>query len=316
MASRYAPLFEPFEVRGHRLRNRVVCPPMVTNRPLHTDAARQWYGDLADGGAGLVIVESTRVDRVGHQVGREHLSALAGRLHAGGAVAAIQLSLGPVDGAQEPDHFTDRHCGEAVRLFAEAARIAVEAGFDGVEPHGAHGFLLNAFFSPLRNRRSKTYGASLAGRMRLGLEIVRACREAIGDGKLLLYRHTPIEPNGYTLDESLDFARELVAAGVDILDISPSSDKLPGDRAEPFRALGLAPVIGVGRLGEPERALEALTAGRCDLVAVGRGLIADPAWPRKLEADREDEIVLCTLCNEGCFASLRSGDPVECVQRR
>ena len=105
----------------------------------------------------------------------------------------------------------------------------------------------------------------------------------------------------------------MVKAGVDILDISPASAERPGDRAAPFKKLGV-PVIAVNELDEIERALEVLNEGRADLVAVGRGLIADPDWPTKVREGRFDDIVACIRCDEGCFGNLREGIPIECTQ--
>ena len=108
-------------------------------------------------------------------------------------------------------------------------------------------------------------------------------------------------------------AERLVDARVDILDISPSSIDAPGDRAEPFKRFGV-PVIAVNELDQVERALEVLNQGRADLVAVARGLIADPDWPIKVREGRFDEIVRCIRCDVKCFGNLRKGIPIECTQ--
>ena len=107
---------------------------------------------------------------------------------------------------------------------------------------------------------------------------------------------------------------KLVAEGVDVLDISPASDQAPADLAAPFRSLGV-PVIGVNQLDDVKRALEALNEGRADLIAVGRGLIADPLWPQKVDNGQIKDIITCTRCNQGCFGNLRKGIPIQCVQR-
>jgi 2,4-dienoyl-CoA reductase-like NADH-dependent reductase (Old Yellow Enzyme family) len=104
----------------------------------------------------------------------------------------------------------------------------------------------------------------------------------------------------------------MVQAGVDILDLSPSSIEFPGDRAMPFQDLGV-PLIAVNNLDIVERALEVLNTGRADLVAVGRGLIADPEWANKVRQGRFDEIVACIECDE-CHKDLRADRPVTCVQ--
>jgi 2,4-dienoyl-CoA reductase (NADPH2) len=199
-----------------------------------------------------------------------------------------------------------------IARYATATRICRDAGFDGIEPHGAHGFLLNRFFSPAHNPRTDAYGGSLENRMRLALEIVRAVREAAGEDLLLLYRHTPVTEGSYGLDDSLVLARRLVDAGVDILDISPCGET-PGELAKPFRAFGV-PVIAVGNLDIPDRAAEVLRGERADLIAVGRALIADPDWPLKARAGRWEAITRCVRCNEKCFGNLRRNEPIACTR--
>jgi NADPH2 dehydrogenase len=195
--------------------------------------------------------------------------------------------------------------------YRVATDVCLRAGFDGVEPHGAHGYVLNQFFSPVQNLRTDGYGGDLKGRMRMAVEVVRAVKSAAGDDLLLLYRHTPVG-QGYGIEESLILGQALVAEGVDVLDLSPSSFDAPGDRAAPFRALGV-PVIAVNELDTVERALDALNQGRADLIAVGRGMIADPEWATKVMEQRYDEIVQCIRC-DGCHADLRRGAAVGCTQ--
>lgn len=306
-------LFAPLTVKGFVLRNRLVMPPMVSNRFIGGPDGIAWYREHAAGGVALVIVEAMAVDRFGADLNRENLAALTAAIHAEGALAAIQLFPVKFGTQAVPADLPVCELRRITDQFAAATRLCVAAGFDGVEPHGAHGFLLNQFFSPLRNTRSDDYGGSCEGRMRWGLEIARACREALGPDKLLLYRHTPVEPGGYTSDDSFALAAELVQAGVDIFDISPASDQVPADRAAPFRKLGV-PVIGVNEMDDVPRALEALREQRADLIAIGRGLIADPQWPRKVQAGEFDSIVRCTRCNQACFGHLPKGLPVACTQ--
>jgi 2,4-dienoyl-CoA reductase-like NADH-dependent reductase (Old Yellow Enzyme family) len=310
-------LFEPLEVKGYTFANRIVMPPMASNRGVVSAEALDWYAEHAAGGVGLVIVEAVAVGRFGRDLSVEHLSRLAGVIHARGALAAMQLfpmtDRRPFDWDARPADLQPLQIRELVLEFEAASRICAEAGFDGVEPHGAHGFLLNRFFSPKDNERTDKYGGTPAKRMRLGLEIGRAARRGVGEDRLLLYRHTPVQEDGYGLDESLAFAEKLVGSGVDILDISPASAQAPADLAAPFRRFGV-PVIGVGLLDDVERALEALTQGRADLVAIGRGLIADQLWPRKVREGRLAEIVKCIRCDEKCYGNLNKGLPIECTQ--
>jgi 2,4-dienoyl-CoA reductase-like NADH-dependent reductase (Old Yellow Enzyme family) len=275
-----APLFAPLQVGPKIFRNRTVIPPMVVMRGITTPEGIEWYGRRALGGVGLVIVEATGVTGFGIAYTAENLRPLVDTIHAGG--------------------------------YRIAAEICAQAEFDGVEPHGAHGFLLNRFFSPAQNQRTDLYGGDLAGRARLGLRIVETIRPMISEaGMLLLYRHTPVGP-GYDITDSLFLAQALVDAGVDILDISPASHAVPGDRAAPFMQLGV-PVIAVNELDRVERAVEVLRENRATLAAVGRGLIADPDWPQKVRDGRLDEIVTCMRCDD-CHTDLDNRVTVRCSE--
>lgn len=306
-------LFKPLDIRSFRLRNRIVMPAMATNRDIAADEGVSWYREHAAGGVALVIVEATCVERFGQGLTAERLRPLCSAVHDAGALIAIQLFPVMFGSGVTPADLDRRQIEQIIRSYESAARVCAEAGFDGVEPHGAHGFLLNRFFSPVHNLRADEFGGDFEGHMRLGLEVSRAARRGLGPDRLLLYRHTPVMDGSYGLEESLRFAGRLVETGVDVLDISPASDRAPGDRAAPFRALGV-PVIAVNEMDQVERAVETLREGRADLVAVGRGLIADPLWPIKVFEGREAEITRCTRCNEKCFGNLRRGEIVACIQ--
>lgn len=307
-----SPLFEPLALNGKVIRNRIVMPPMVVNRGLTTSDGVEWYAARASGGVGLVVVEATSVRDFAAALTARDLRPLVDGVHQGGALIAIQLF--PVNRLQPvaPSELSRAEIDEMIEDYVGAARVCAEAGFDGVEPHGAHGYALNQFFSPERNARTDSYGGGLENRMRLALRIVEALRPICEASELLLlYRHTPVGP-GYGIDDSLVLARALVDAGVDVLDLSPSSQDAPGDRAAAFTELGV-PVIAVNGLDRVDRALEVLERGRADLVAVGRGLIADPEWALKVRSGRFDEIIGCIYC-DACFDDLAGGEPVRCTQ--
>ena len=310
----YSVLLSPFRVKSTTLRNRIVVPPMVTNRDITGPDGIQWYARLAQGGAGLVIVEATSVDRFASGLSAGKLRKLVDAVHREGAAVAIQLFPVRFGSSVAPHDISRSDIEEIEKRYGVAARECQKAGFDGVEPHGAHGFLLNQFFSPLRNLRQDDYGGALAHRMKLGREIIQAIRREVDDEFLVLYRHTPREEGGYTIDDSVAFAKALVDEGVDIMDISPASDQEPADLAAPIKQAVGCPVIAVNDMDDPERAVAALQDNRADRIAIGRGLIADPEWPRKVSEGRLDEVVQCLKCNEKCYGNLAKGLPIGCVQ--
>ena len=308
------PLFQPLVVRGFELANRIVVPPMVSNRDLNTDDAVRWYRRLAAAGPGLVIVEATRIHRFAEDYTASGIRPVVDAIHESGAKAAIQLFPVPLGEKWEPADLSREKIAELVGQFAHATRICVEAGFDGVEPHGAHGYLMNQFFSPTANQRTDDYGGSIENRGRFSLTVARACRDPLGD-RLLLYRHTPVETDGYTIEDSFALTDPLVELGLDILDISPASNRAPGDMSAPFKArYPELPIIAVGRMEIVDRAVEALTEGRADLIAVGRGMLVDATWPAKIREGRFDAVEHCEECSIGCFDRLWAGELVGCVK--
>ena len=166
---------------------------------------------------------------------------------------------------------------------------------------------------PDENHRRDEFGGTLDNRCRLGTRIVKQIRQAVGDELLILYRHTPIG-DGYGLEDSLRLGQELVEAGLDILDISPAREKSVADLAGPFKTHLSIPVIAVGGMEDPGEAATALREGKCDLIAIGRQMIADPHWPEKVREGRLAEVIKCKKCGQGCWGNLEKHQPVECVQ--
>jgi len=274
---------------------------MVQCRPLTSAEGVAWYRRLAAGGAGLVIVEATGVPGFGQELTVETLTPLVEAIHAEGAAAAIQLFPIRFGTEADPNNLSVGKVDVIVELYGRAARICKEAGFDGVEPHGAHGYLINQFFMPDKNQRTDEYGGSLENRCRFGLQIVERIKAEIGDDLLIFYRHTPVG-EAYSMDDSLVMAKSLIAAGVDVLDISPAMGEVTAELAAPFKTFGV-PVIAVGGMDDPVAANEALAAGRCDLVAVGRQLLAGADWPNQLAAGTPEAATQCVKCNK-CFEYL------------
>ncbi|MET0425686.1 MAG: NADH:flavin oxidoreductase/NADH oxidase [Actinoplanes sp.] len=201
-----------------------------------------------------------------------------------------------------PTALTRAGLAEVVEAFAAAAQRALDAGFAAVELHAAHGYLLNEFLSPLTNTRSDEYGGDHTGRTRLLLEVVRAVRAVIGDDVPLLTRISATDwvEGGWTADDSVALARDLAAAGVDLVDtstggISPTATipVEPGYQA-PFaarlRAEAGVPTGAVGLITSPKQAEEILTTGQADLILLGRELLRDPYWPQRAAADLGAEL--------------------------
>ncbi len=321
----FAELFEPLSVRDKAFRNRIVMPPMVSVRDILSEEGRGWYAERARGGVALVIVEATPLGLLVTE-SIAALRMLVDAVHAEGALIAIQLFTNgqPEPGklffekALEPHDLTKEQLLGLIGHFGRAAGVCREAGFDAVEPHGAHGYFLMRCFSTHHNQRKDGYGGAVENRMRTAAEVCRSIRASIGDDMLLLYRHTPVEQveAGYGLADTIRLVTGLVSEGVDILDISPSHGERDGEYSEAVRLAADRPVIARGGLDEPDRALAMLANRRADLIAVGRGLIADPQWPDKVREGRLDEIVKCIRCDEKCFGNLKKRIPIACTQWR
>jgi len=307
----YERLFAPLQVKELTLANRVVVPPLVQVRPITSAEGIAWCRRLASGGAALVIVEATDVLRFGHDLTPATLRPLAEAIHAAGAAAAIQLFPGPLGRDRRPADLSVAEIETFVEGFGTAAVMCRDAGFDAAEPHGAHSYLLHDFFKPDQNHRSDRYGGSPENRGRLGVEIVRAMRRAAGREFVIGYRHTPTGAE-YGTDESLAFVEALIGAGLDVLDVSPAMRDEPADLAAPFAARFDVPVIAVGGMEAPGAAEAALGAGRCDLVAVGRQMIADARWPEKVRDGRDGDVRRCVKCGK-CSEMLSNHVPVTCV---
>jgi 2,4-dienoyl-CoA reductase-like NADH-dependent reductase (Old Yellow Enzyme family) len=267
---------------------------------------------------GLPIIEHAYIDLLG-KIGPKQLGIyddtlipgyekLASALHNVGAPAIVQIShaggvankkvihnqpAGPSSaGKTRMLEICELHA--ITEQFAAAAERAIKAGFDGVELHGAHGYLLNQFFSPLLNKRDDAYGGSLEKRMRFPLQVTEAVRQRIGEDKLLLYRlgSDDLAPYGTHIEDALVFAQKLEATGVDILDVSGG---MCGSNPKQYKhAVGYfvpqaaavkravkVPVIGVGGITEPQYANQLTSEGTVDLVAVGRALWKDAEWAQK-----------------------------------
>jgi len=315
-----AGLLDPLEVKGLTLRNRIVMPPMQTGRATLkgavTDRLIGFYARRS-AALGLLVVEHAYISPAGKLSpkqlgiyddkligGLEKLASSVHALstpvvaqitHAGGVANSKVIGEKPA-GPSATGKTRELDASEIEALveeFAVAADRAVKGGFDGVELHGAHGFLLNQFFSPLLNKRADEYGGSLENRMRFPLMVVEKVRERVR-GRLLLYRlgADDLATNGTHIEDSTAFAGKLEQCGVDIVDVSgglcgSEPKQLRGvkgyfvPQAYEIKKAVRVPVIGVGGITEAEYADSLIREEKIDLVAVGRALWKDPKWAEK-----------------------------------
>ncbi len=332
-----AGLFDKLVVQGVELKNRIVFAPVVTNFGLRNEQSLKYFSERARGGAGFIIVHGTPVDLFLKMDWVEKLSGLVKAVHDGGAKIAVQLWHGnELNGravAPSPlgvcGPISSEEIQTVIKKFGAAALHCREAGFDGAEVHGAHGYFINQFFSPLTNQRTDEYGGSATRRCRLAVELVREMRRSAGEGFLLLYRHSAVdgETGGAKIEESTALAQALEKEGLDIFDVSAgrgakSALSIPdasfpegthADLAGRMKGAVKIPVIAVGRIQTRETAERILREGKADLIALGRQLLADPFWPQKVEEGRGDEIVSCVYCDT-CTAEMKTGRPISCPQ--
>lgn len=355
-------LFAPVRVGGLELKNRLVMAPMLMGYAGRegrvSDSVINYYEARARGGVGLITVEAACVDNPAGLEGMgqlliddeshvEGLARLVKSIKRYGAGAFIQLfhagrqtkssitGIQPVAPsplpcpmiAEKPRPLEFQEIQAIEEKFIQAACNAEEAGFDGVEIHAAHGYLINQFLSAHSNHRQDAYGGSLENRMRILLNIITGIKEATS--ALLISVRINIDdfvPEGLQLEESLMICRRLEQAGADLLhcscgtyesgltSIEPSSYP-EGWRiylAEAVKKEVSIPVIGGGMISSPKFANQLLEQGRCDLIFLGRSLLADPQWPRKARQGTVSDIRPCIRCNQ-CIANNFQGMPVSCT---
>ncbi len=328
-----------------------------------TEDSLAYYRARAAGGVGLITVEMAAPERAGrhrrHELGIYKdefvpgLTRLVDEIHRYGARASIQLGHGgghtriDICGEQPiapsaiphpvqevtfetiiPEAMSRGRIRETVAAFAAAAQRAERAGFDCVEIHGAHGYLISQFLTPFENRRDDEYGGSLENRARFGLEVLRAVKQSVTRVGVI-YRISVDDyfPEGMPYAEGRQVALWVAEAGADALHIAaghyrslPSAARQMPPMAEPdatflkyaadIRPHVNVPVISVGRLGQADIAREAVRTGKTDFIALGRTLVADPNWAAKVR--RGDPPRPCLACNT-CVNEMRNGAKLGCV---
>ena len=358
MSADLAPLFRPFECKSLKLRNRVAMAPMTRNfspGQVPTEEVAGYYRRRAEGEVGLLITEGTTVGHPGAP-GHDSVPAFHGEAALNGwkevvrqvhaANGAIIPQLWHVGGTRRPGVGPDKDApgyspsglfkpgkpnGEAMTLkdiqdviqaFADSARAAKEIGFDGVEIHGAHGYLLDQFFWEGTNQRDDQYGGSLENRARFGVEIVEAVRAAVGEDFAIVLRFSQWKQQDYearlaeTPEELERFLKLFTDAGVDVFHAStrrfwtPEFEGSDLNLAGWTRKLTGKPVISVGSVGldddfigannqgiggnaNPkgiEELAKRMAADEFDMIAVGRVLLQDPNWLVKMRSGQHDDI--------------------------
>ncbi len=360
-------LFAPGRIGPATLPNRVVMASMTTRAAdaegFVTEDGMAYYRARARGGVGLITVEMAAPDRAGrrrfHDVGLydgRFLPGLTRRvemIHAEGSAAGIQLGHGgghtrtdicgetPIAPSAVPhpvleitmetivpEAMTKERIEQTVRAYVEAADRARRAGFDCVEIHASHGYLISQFHTPVENIRTDEYGGSLENRARFGLEITRRIKSEV-PGIGVIYRLTVEDyfPEGLPFADGFKIAVWAAEAGADALHISaghyrslPSAARMIPpmwmgeapflDFARQIKRAVKVPVIAVGNLGDPALARQAVASGEVDFIALGRPLLADPDWVNKAKAGKA--VRRCLACNS-CVDGMRGGGRLHCL---
>ncbi len=366
IAARFKKVFEPTSIGQMQLKNRIVMPPTGTNYAEEGGAIGQrtldYYEARARGGVGLIIVEGSAPNpqrTISYQasLGDDKLiprwQKLTDAAHKYNARIAIQImhstmenwdgkavQVGPSPlivparvmgiSGKPPHELTEEEIAERIGWFASAARRAKEAGFDGVEIHGAHQYLVAAFLSSATNQRKDKYGGSVENKARFLIEIIQAIREEVGPDFPVWVRINAQEwgvEDGITIEETKQVVPLVVAAGAQAIHVSgygvgsyittapiPDTQGFLVPLAEEVKKLTNVPVIAVGRL-DLELGERILEEGKADLIAMARRLMADPDLPNKAAEGRLDEVIPCIGCME-CIERLafdERGEGVICV---
>lgn len=362
--TKYQNVFNPLKVKNMILKNRIVMPPMGTNYAGQNGEINEehikYYEQRAKGGTGLIILENVCIDfplgsngttqlRMDHDSFIPALYKLNERLHKHGANVAVQINhsgasavperIGcqPVSasnipsktGGAVPRPLEKSEILDIVDKYAKAAKRVQTAGFDAVEIHAGHSYLICQFLSPLYNNRTDEFGGSVENRARFARMVIDSVREAVGPMFPIILRFSADEllEGGNTLEDTLKIL-EYLNDEVDIFDVSAAvNDSLyyqidnmnlkDGWRSYMSKAVRdkfNKVTITTGNIRNPEVAEKILAEGEADLIGMGRGLIAEPNWVKKVQSGQEDMLRKCISCNIGC-AGHRIGlnRPIRCT---
>ena len=356
-SSPYPHLFSPLDLGFTTLRNRVLMGSMHTgleDRASDFPKLAAYFGERAAGGVGLMVTGGFSPNMMGWLTpfagklswpweARKHRQVTAA-VHEHGAKICLQLlhagryayhplSVAPSRIKSPINPFTPRALTafgveRTISAYANAAKLARDGGYDGVEVMGSEGYLINQFLSARTNRRNDTWGGDLAKRMRFATEIVRRVREACGADFIIIYRLSMLElvPEGSNWEEIVAQAKAVEAAGATIINtgIGWHEARVPTIATSVPRAAfaGVTaklrpevnlPLVATNRINMPDVAEGILAGGGADLISMARPLLADPEWANKARAGRADRINTCIACNQACLDHVFEQKKASCL---
>ena len=364
MKNDYPHIFSPLTVKNMTIKNRIVMMPMGTNYGeqngemsfLHIN----YYEQRAKGGTGLIIVENASIDspqgsngttqlRIDHDNYLPRLFKFCENIHRYGTKIAIQINhagasavssrinMQPVsasdvpskEGGEIPRPLSKDEILHIVKKYGEAAKRAQTAGFDAVEIHAGHSYLISQFLSPITNKRTDEFGGSVENRTRFCRMVIDEVRKQVGPFFPIMLRLSADElmEGGNTLEDTLEYL-DYLQEEVDIFDVSCGlngsiqyqidANYLPDGwrsyMAKAVREKFNKPCISMGNVRDPKVAERILADGDADLIGMGRGLIADPAWVNKVATGHECDLRKCISCNVGCAGNrIGVNRPIRCT---
>lgn len=356
-------VFSPYTIKNVTFPNRLVVSAMVTNFCNKDGSASERYiayhEEKAKGGFGMIITEDyairvkgkgfsnvagmwddslidshSELTRRVHQYDSKIIAQIyhAGRqTHQGvtGFPPEAPSAVPCPANKQIPHELTVEEIKDIEQDFADCARRCKQAGFDGIEIHGGHGYLVAEFMSSYSNKRIDQYGGSLTNRMRFPLEAIAAIRKAVGEEFIVGFRISADElvPGGRTKEDTKTIALMLEAAGIDFLHVSagvygssyaiapPQAIKHGWltDFAKEVKEIVHIPVITVGRINDPLIADQIIRSGKADFVTMARASLCDPHMPEKARQGNFEEIRYCIACSQGCMGVLLKDKPIHCA---
>lgn len=360
---KYKNILKPGMIGNLEIKNRLIVPPMLSEYAQEngdlTERYIAYYEEKAKGGFGLIITEDNAVERRGagftklpglyedsnmelHQEFTSRIKQHGAKIftqvyHAGREASEQIIGCQPVapsaihDPAiyEVPHELTTMEVKEMEDKFAQSIKRAQDAGYDGVEIHGAHGYLINQFVSPFSNKRTDEYGGNLENRLRFVRNIIAKSRALTGEEFVMTYRISADEfvEGGLTIEDTKVIAMLLEQEGIAAIHVSGAvykSGHLPSAPYQaptlPFIHLAKAikevvniPVIGVNKINTPLLAESVLMQNMADFVAIGRASIADPMFVEKLMNNQEEDIIPCISCDQGCQGYIGQQKPVSCL---